>query len=694
MRSLLLFLLLFAVTLWAGSGERSADTVYLQAETIQGDERGVSATGDVILEYRQAQLRAAHARYDKVDKKLTLEGSVKIINPDGSSVETERIVLYVPQEKVRFEHFLYRGEEHMWLWASEASRERECYALKEASFSTCLFSDPDWHLGFAEADYNATSKYMKLKDIKFYVGQTPIFYFPYLAFSTARERSSGLLIPHFGYNSKEGLIYEQPIFWAISPSMDMTFNPQIRTDRSLGIYSTFRFADSAVSEGLVRVGYFADDADYAQRYNLENSEHYGLEARYESQDVLGEKRPEGYTDALYANLVLFNDIDYLNLQKEKLSHLSDSHLKESRVNYLLYNESYYMGLGAKYFLDASLDSNAKTLQELPSLRWHRFDTVLGASPLSYSMDAKLSHYTRTEGTTSRQLEFSVPVAYRTQWLDGYLQMEVSEELYGFWGEFDLDAGGEDENYHTLMATHRLKLSSDLVKPYLGGIHTVEWSLAYEKQEYLGDGLAEYEALEASLRRDFLSREPFDDRVVLGWNQYWYSTEMTLEAKQRISQIYYPDREEQWGVLRHELELDYGRWQASNLFEYSFAYDNFSEMSNKLRYRGDSLDLELEHFWRKDLEAELILTNELAFDLRYRYSDSLKLFGSMTYDLEEEQSKKWRAGFLYDRGCWSMELSYNHDTTSILAKDGADTIDNNTFLVRVNLVPFGGSEFRQ
>ena len=500
-------------------------------------------------------------------------------------------------------------------------------------------------------------------------------------------------MPRVGYSSKEGAMYEQPLYWAINPSMDIEFNPQVRTNRSVGIYSTLRFADSAYSEGLLRLGYFKDKEDFVTEYNLENSTHYGLEGHYVSSDFFGPYKTKGYQDALYANLVLFNDIDYLNLQKNRLEHLSDSHLKESRLNYLLYNDSHYFGLNAKYFLDANKESNQETLQELPSLLWHKFSSDVGIENFSYSVDTKISHYMRKEGATSNQLEVDIPLAYQLSFMEAYLNIELSEDIYAFAGKFDTNDVGE-ERYNSLMMTHKIKAYADMVHSYANSTHTIGWEASYEKQDYIGDGLAAYTMLDSTLRKDFLSRKPFDDRIALSLNQYWHAHTLDIEAKQHISQTYFPDREEKWGNLRHELALNYGQWGMVNLTEYSFVYDNFSEMSNQLHYQGDQFYLNLEHFWRKDLEADKILTNQLAFDVKYQYNKRIKFFGGMTYDLELKQSQKWSSGLRYDKGCWSVELSYEHDTKPLLSKDGGDSVSNNTFLVKLNLVPFGESEIRQ
>jgi len=687
----LLILLLTVVSLEARSTE--SRKVVLQAEDISGDTSYLYAHGHVMLNYDETRFISEHAKYDKRKGILTVHGAVRIINADGSVVETNKVTLQVAQEYVVFEKFFYKDQDQVWLSSVIAFKKKDCYRLQQAMFSTCAVSNPDWHLGFSEADYNTTSKYIKLKDIKFYVGDTPIFYFPYLAFSTSKERSSGLLMPRIGYSSTEGFVYEQPIYWAISPSMDLELAPQIRTDRSIGMYSTLRFADSAYSEGSLSLGYFRDKDTYVEKYNLENSTHYGLEAHYESSNILGDHKPKGYQDALYTDIVLFNDIDYLNLQKKKLDHLSDSHLKESRLNYLLYDENNYFGLNAKYFLDANKESNKETLQELPSLRWHLFDRSLGSDAFSYSMDAKLSHFIREEGTGAKQLEIDIPMAYQISLADDYLNIELSENIYSYMGDFDRNEV-EDQSYSTLLATHKLKAYADLVHSYASSTHTLEWEASYEKQNYIGDGLAEYHALDDSLRKDFLSHKPFDDRVALAINQYWYIDDLDLQAKQRISQSYYPDRAEKWGDLRHELAFDHNKWSVVNLSEYSFEYEHFSEMSNRLRYKGEQLDLDLEHFWRKDLEADMILTNELAFDLKYQYNKRLKLFGGITYDLEEKESKKWNSGLRYDKGCWNVELSYVHDTKPLLAKDGGGSVSNNTFLVKFDLLSFGESETRQ
>ncbi len=58
----------------------------------------------------------------------------------------------------------------------------------------------------------------------------PILYVPYFAHpDPTSERRSGLLIPDAGIDSKLGAFYEQPYYWAISPSQDLTIRPMVST---------------------------------------------------------------------------------------------------------------------------------------------------------------------------------------------------------------------------------------------------------------------------------------------------------------------------------------------------------------------------------------------------------------------------------------------------------------------------------
>lgn len=95
-------------------------------------------------------------------------------------------------------------------------------------------------------------------------------FFIYLifGFSADTHRQSGLLIPKIVLKSSEGLYYEQPIYIATQENWDLELDPQIRTNRGFGLYSTLRFLDSPYSTGELNFGAFRENSSYFHDENL------------------------------------------------------------------------------------------------------------------------------------------------------------------------------------------------------------------------------------------------------------------------------------------------------------------------------------------------------------------------------------------------------------------------------------------
>ncbi|HIQ28652.1 MAG TPA: LPS-assembly protein LptD, partial [Sulfurovum sp.] len=347
--------------------------IEVTAKSLQTTNETVEASEGVVVYYDDAVIKASTAVYNKKTKLLILDGNVEMIGYQGTKEHTSHMEIQTDTKEVYFEKLFFSSQNDVWLLADKAHRADGNYTFGQSMLSSCEIEDPLWTMVFDRSVYDSHDKYMKVYDAKIYFLDIPLLYTPYLAFSTHKERSSGLLFPGFGYSDLEGFLYEQPIFWAISDSMDIELNPQIRTSRSVGVYSTFRFVDSAYSSGTMRMGYFKDNQSYVEQQNLPNDSHYGFEFNYESSKVFPNILPKGFTDGLYVNTTFLNDIDYLNLQQNNLSHFGLTPLQESRVNYFAYNNDYYIGLNAKYFIDTrnNVDQD-ETIQILPSIQGHKY----------------------------------------------------------------------------------------------------------------------------------------------------------------------------------------------------------------------------------------------------------------------------------------------------------------------------------
>lgn len=92
-------------------------------------------------------------------------------------------------------------------------------------------------------------------------------------------------------------------------------------------------------------------------------------------------------------------------------------------------ENDYIGIYGKYYIDTSKISNDTTLQELPTLHYHRFANPLVFDNLLYSIDYNAKNYTRQEGVSAFQQEVSTPLTLHFSFLEDYLHVSVSENIY-------------------------------------------------------------------------------------------------------------------------------------------------------------------------------------------------------------------------------------------------------------------------
>jgi len=682
----------FSSTLLFAANVEKAN-IEVTAKHVEGSGSTLIAKDGVVVYYRDSIIHADSAVYDKQKHQLVLDGHVEMIGYQDTKEQTSHMEINTQTDTIAFKELFFTNENDIWLLSNDAKRVKSIYTFGESMLSSCDINDPLWKMHFSSSVYDSEQKYMKLYNTSVYFGDVPVFYTPYLAFSTDNKRSSGLLFPLLGYTEDEGFVYEQPIFWAINKSMDLEFNPQIRTDRSIGMYGTFRFVDTDHSQGSLRVGYFKDKDAYLQKHNLTEDEHYGLEFLYDSSQVISQHFSDEYSDGLYANITLLNDIEYLNLQKTHLRHFGQVPLQESRVNYFLQNDDWYGGFNAKYFIDTRLPDNDSTLQVLPALQAHKFLKSLFVDNLTYSIDVQTKNLDRRKGTTLNQVEFRVPIEFTASFMDDYLNISLGEYLY--FGRFNFD--GDQPLYHDYFQyysnVHNAKLFSDLTGKFNGYTHVLQPSVSYilpgtESQDPLNFNELISDQPQV---KDLFSVGLPEEQVRFSLNQYLYDDAMKLIFFQRLSQSYYPDREYEMADLNNEMGYNWGNWSFYNNVYYSFEFNKVSEASSSIRYKEKEYRFTLGHTYKQNLskDASVVTANDISFDFSYAYNERFAINGGLIYNLEDESSKLWRFGGSYTRDCWSIGASVSADvrprptsTPGVL-----DYTQEYGFFVQLNFIPF-------
>lgn len=206
-------------------GERSAEW-NLSADKINSfnDSGVVEAKGNVYLYQGDKYLKADFARYYTETKWVYLSGNVvvKLERNELQSAEAEfdlrSEVGWLKQGRI------FIAGPHAYISGKNIQKHfGDVYTFNHAKITTCDGDTPAWSIVTDEATVEVDG-YAHMRGSSLQIKDTPIAFTPFFLFPTKTSRQTGFLIPEFGRSSKKGLFYNQPFFWAINDSSDLTIN--------------------------------------------------------------------------------------------------------------------------------------------------------------------------------------------------------------------------------------------------------------------------------------------------------------------------------------------------------------------------------------------------------------------------------------------------------------------------------------
>jgi len=216
----------FAKELRGGPVEIEADAI-----AYNGDEDSFQATGKVLITFSGGYLKADSVTYNRPANLAHASGNVELKN-DQDILEGDKVSFNIDSRTGTVEegkmfiaenHIYIRGERIEKKAKLDVNKTEANYRLENGSFTTCDGNCPDWRITGKELDVTVDG-YGTLKQGRFFVGNIPILYVPWLIFPAKTTRQTGFLFPRFSYSlDNNGLDMEIPFFWALSESADATF---------------------------------------------------------------------------------------------------------------------------------------------------------------------------------------------------------------------------------------------------------------------------------------------------------------------------------------------------------------------------------------------------------------------------------------------------------------------------------------
>lgn len=666
------------------------ENMELLADEVTKEGNTTIANGNVLVFSQSYLATADKAMYhDDDNSSIELFGNVNFMTKDGYISRSSYTKLYLENNNITSDaSFMMNKQNEVWIQSDNACDDKEYYNTSGSVVSSCNVNDPDWSIKFTSGMMNKESKYLHLFNPRFYIGSVPIFYMPYFGFPTDKTRRTGLLIPSVGYKQKEGLFYRQPIYFAPQDRWDLELDPQIRTNRGSGIYGTFRFVDSMDSRGSITTGIFKEKKSYQEEQNLKNDSHKGFELKYERNKLAKYLLDDSYKEGLWIDYTSLRDVEYLKLQNTGSDNDYDDSLVTSRLNYFLSKDNHYIGLYGRYYVDlyelASKGNNDKTVQELPTIQYHKFVDSLFIPKLLYSADLMYHRYDRDIGTTANQVEFNLPVTWSTDFMDEYLKFVVKENLYTTKVNYSknktiIDNQLENVKDNDYINTYtQFALSTELSKAYSNFFHTINFAVDYvipgyeknsiDKKIYNGyDDLSNINLFNRYLEDNFVTsmdEKYLDETSSASMVQYFYNKDGRKVLRHSVESGYNVDKDKYLN-LKHRVSIfPYSNLSLHNKFEYDFNEDIFEKIQSMINYSHSIVSLGLWHNYenkgkRKNTQKydkeEYFGATGLVNINRY-YS----VFGGFGYDFENDYTKTWSAGLNYRRKCWGYTIKFKED----------------------------------
>ena len=458
----------------------------LLANSLHSEQNTIHAIGDAILINQELYVLADTIRYDIQERQVQASGDVRIYRDGNLLVRTKETHFSLDDKYGIIEPlYLQDTESGLWVSSARATTQDTFYTFKKAVLSGCAVPSPIWRMEASSGSYSDSKKIVSLWNPRVYIGDVPIFYFPYFSVSTNMSRKTGLLMPSFVTSSTEGFAFFLPYYIAPKTNWDITLTPQVRTERGIGGLIEFRALDSGLDRTYAELGYLYNFDEYMQRFNLKNQQIYGLRLYHLGNRPLQKyfKLNSELDNGIYLNLVHMNDLDYYRLRQINKRVYDTTYT--SKANAFIQTQKHYLGLNFKYFLNLAKLDNTTTFQSVPNFQYHKYMDSLFFKELMYAIDYQFKNTTRQTGYGYIENGVRIPVGLQFSLFKQYLSLGIWNEFYAenlfltkTQNSYIPSNDDTNKNGNIFSANYSISLNSDLSKSYNKFFHTIQFEALF------------------------------------------------------------------------------------------------------------------------------------------------------------------------------------------------------------------------
>lgn len=631
----------------------------LLADSVYSAEGTIHATGDAILINQELYVLADTIRYDMQKREVQASGDVRIYRDGNLLVRTHQTHFSLDDKYGIIEPlYLQDTESGLWVSSSLATTQDTFYTFRKATLSGCAVPNPVWRMEASSGSYSDSKKSVTLWNPRVYIGDVPIFYFPWFSVSTNMSRTSGLLMPSFVTSSTEGFAFFLPYYIAPKTNWDITLTPQVRSERGVGGLIELRALDSGLDRTYAELGYLYNFDEYMERFNLKNHYVYGLRLYHLGNRPLQKyfKLKSELDNGIYINFAHMNDLDYYRLRQINKRVYDMSYT--SKANAFVQTQKHYVGLNFKYFLNLSKLDNSSTFQSVPNFQYHKYMDSLFFRQLMYAIDYQFKNTARQTGYGYIENGLRIPVGLQFSLFKKYLSLGVWNEFYAenlfltkTQNSYIPSNNDTNKNGNIFSANYSVSLNSDLSKSYNKFFHTIQFEALFSGpylfyhngllSQTTGDQAAQIRQESIALREQFGAAADYLNKFPIispSGSVYFYDD------------IWDPSGISAYTIVNQTLDLKLSQYfltsTGRNIVDWKvFQRLNFDELRHALNTSSGSVD--------SSVIAKRPLENKFSFSP----IAGLNFSASFFYSFYAKKMSELALATSFSRGAFSASASY-------------------------------------
>ena len=214
--------------------------------------------GDVVVTQGYRQIKANKAQLSQDTGILVMDGQLELREPgllvlgSGATVNQNQDTVEVNDATYALQAESLRGS------AARINRTNDGrLKLESATFTRCAPNDNTWSLKGSQITLDTSSQQGVAKNVRLYIKDIPVFYFPYFRFPIGDQRLSGLLAPSFSIEDS-GISASTPYYFNLAPNYDFTFTPHLVDAHGVLFEGNFRHL-SRLFTSNIDAAFLSDD---------------------------------------------------------------------------------------------------------------------------------------------------------------------------------------------------------------------------------------------------------------------------------------------------------------------------------------------------------------------------------------------------------------------------------------------------